>query len=120
MKMRAWIWLVVICGLAFTALALGAQPALAVDMRIANTYSLTAPIATANPHGVPLDSIPLFKNGQGGNNNNQGGNNNNQGNGDPVKVSEPPLAVQLGIGLLVVVLFYSYSLRSQQSRFSNH
>ena len=81
MKMTAWMWLVVICGLAFTALALGAQPALAVDMRIANTSGFTVPVATVNPHGNPLDSLPLLNQNNNNNGNNNGnGNNNSNGN----------------------------------------
>lgn len=127
MKMTAWMWLVVICGLAFTALALGAQPALAVDMHIANTSGFTVPVATVNPHGIPLDSLPLLNqnnnnngnNNGNGNNNSNGNNNNNHGYVGPVAVAEPSLMLQLGIELLAVVLFYLYSSRSQRARLSN-
>ena|ERR1700722_17793303 len=121
MKMTAWMWLVVICGLAFTALALGAQPALAVDMHIANTSGFTVPVATVNTHGVPLDSLPLLKQNNNNNGNNNNGNNNNNGknNNGPVALPEPSLMLQLGIELLAVILFYLYSSRLQRARLSN-
>jgi len=117
MRIKHCIQVMLVCGLAFTALALGLRPAVADNLHVKNISSLTIPVATLRPQVVSLDSILLLQNCGG---NGQGQNGNGGGNSQGcVTVPEPSFLVQFGIGLLALVLLSVFSRRSQESRFSN-